>query len=164
VLVGAMNPCPCGFATDVRRECRCTPQQTARYRARLSGPLRDRVDLIVDVPALPPDALGGPGTSVMPETSAVVRARVIRARECQTTRYARDGLRTNAELTAGLTGKYCETDPAGQRLLHAAVAHLALSARAYDRVRKVARTIADLAGESRVTGDHLAEALQFRVS
>ena len=100
VLVGAMNPCPCGFATDPARECRCTPQQVARYRSRLSGPLRDRLDLTVDVPALPPDVLGAlGGTTAVAEPSAAVRERVVSARARQSVRYASDGLRTNAELT-----------------------------------------------------------------
>jgi magnesium chelatase family protein len=160
VLAGAMNPCPCGFAGDPDRECRCTPPQIERYRSRLSGPLRDRLDLTVDVPALPPDTLGqiAPG-----ESSAAVRARVVAARERQRERYAEDALRTNAELTPALMVRHCALDRFGLRLLNAAVKRLALSARGYDRVRKVARTIADLAGSERVEADHMAEALQFRM-
>jgi magnesium chelatase family protein len=160
VLVGAMNPCPCGFAGDDRRECRCTPEQIARYRSKLSGPLRDRLDLTVEVPALPPDVLG---TTAGGESSADVRARVVAARELQMARYERDGLHTNAELTPSLMARCCTLDRAGLRMLSAAVQHLALSARGYDRVRKVARTIADLAGADTVGGDHVAEALQFRM-
>jgi len=161
VLVGAMNPCPCGFADDPNRECRCTPQQIARYRGRLSGPLRDRLDLTVDVPALPPDVLGASSSG---ESSAAVRARVVAARERQRVRYAPDKLRTNAELTPALMARYCGLDRSGMRLLSTAVQRLALSARGYDRVRKVGRTIADLAGADRIGADHVAEALQFRVS
>ena len=163
VLVGAMNPCPCGFATDPARECRCTPQQVARYRSRLSGPLRDRLDLTVDVPALPPDVLGASGRATVPESSVAVRERVVRARERQSARYSSDSLRTNAELTPALMARHCGTDAAGRRLLESAVARLTLSARAYDRVHKVARTIADLDGADHILGDHLAEALQFRM-
>jgi magnesium chelatase family protein len=165
VLVGAMNPCPCGFATDPVRECRCTPQQIARYRGRLSGPLRDRLDLTVDVPALPPDVLNEirETSTASRESSAAVRARVVAARGRQSQRYADDGVRTNAELTPSLMARYCGTDAAGRRLLESAVRHLALSARAYDRVHKVARTIADLAGVEQVQADHVAEALQFRM-
>jgi magnesium chelatase family protein len=160
VLVGAMNPCPCGFAGDAGRECRCTPQQVARYRSKLSGPLRDRLDLTVEVPALPPDVLGATAGG---ESSADVRARVVAARERQRARYESDGAHTNAELTPSLMAQYCRLDPAGIRMLSTAVRHLALSARGYDRVRKVARTIADLAGADEAGADHVAEALQFRM-
>jgi len=160
MLVGAMNPCPCGFLGDTVRECRCTPQQIARYRDRLSGPLRDRLDLTVDVPALPPTALS---TADGGESSAIVRARVVAARDRQRERYAGDDIRTNAELTPAQMGRYCALDTNGRRLLDSALVRMQLSARGYDRVRKVARTIADLAGEHCIAADHLAEALQFRL-
>jgi magnesium chelatase family protein len=160
MLVGAMNPCPCGFLGDEARECRCTPQQVARYRSRLSGPLRDRLDLTIDVPALPPTFLG---SSSAGEPSSSVRPRVIAARARQRERYASQSVRTNAELSAALIGRHCAIDHSGMRLLIAAVSRLALSARAFDRVRKVARTIADLAGEAAISSDHLAEALQYRI-
>jgi len=160
MLVGAMNPCPCGFAGDLARGCRCTPTQFARYRDRLSGPLRDRLDLTVEVPALPLDALSQDAGG---ECSADVRARVVAARARQTARYAGHGIATNAELTPGLMNDYCATDRAALRVLQAAMKKLSLSARGYDRVRKVARTIADLAGDERLRADHLAEALQFRM-
>ena len=161
MLVGAMNPCPCGFATDPSRECRCTPRELARYRERLSGPLRDRLDLTVEVPAVPFDVLsdGEP----CGESSADVRARVVEARTRQTERYAEHGIATNAQLTPSLMAAYCGTDRAALRLLQTAMRQMSLSARGYDRVRKVARTIADLAGDDRVAADHLAEALQFRM-
>jgi magnesium chelatase family protein len=160
VLVGAMNPCPCGYAGEPERECRCTPDQVARYRGRLSGPLRDRLDLTVEVPAVPPDlvGVGPPG-----EPSSAVRARVVSARERQTTRFAAEGLRTNGELTPSLLARWCRGDEPAQRLLAAAVRRFGLSARGYDRVRKVARTIADLAGDESISADHVAEALQFRL-
>jgi magnesium chelatase family protein len=161
VLVGAMNPCPCGFAGDPNRECRCTPQQIARYRSRLSGPLRDRLDLTVEVPAVPPDTLGQATSG--DESSASVRVRVLAARERQRARYCGAPVRTNAELTPALLARHCSLDRSGASLLAAAVTRLALSARAYDRVRKVARTIADLSGSETVDADHLAEALQFRM-
>jgi magnesium chelatase family protein len=159
MLVGAMNPCPCGFLEDAVRECRCTPQQVARYRSRLSGPLRDRLDLTVEVPALPPSSLAT-GTG---EPSTSVRARVMLARERQRDRHIAGGIRTNAELSPALMAQYCPLDSRATRLLDAAVARMALSARAYDRVRKVARTIADLEGTADIAADHVAEALQFRM-
>jgi magnesium chelatase family protein len=161
VLVGAMNPCPCGYAGDARRDCRCTPQQIDRYRSRLSGPLRDRLDLTIEVAALSPDAISDIGSG---EPSAAIRARVMAARERQRARYGPDGPRANRLLTPSLVSRYCRPDPAGGRLLSAAVERLGLSARGYDRVRKVARTIADLEGVEQVTGHHIAEALQFRMS
>jgi magnesium chelatase family protein len=115
----------------------------------------------VDVPALPPDILGGGAATGEP--SAPVRDRVLEARARQRARYAADGIRLNAELAPGLMAHYCGTDGAGRRILELAVHRLALSARAYDRVRKVARTIADLAGMEVIAADHLAEALQFRM-
>jgi len=163
MLVGAMNPCPCGFLGDGgggRRECRCTPQQVARYRDRLSGPLRDRLDLTVDVPAVPPDLLGAVDVG---EPSESIRARVVDARARQADRYSHDRLRANAELTPRLMRTHCALDRAGVRVLDAAVRRLSLSARAYDRVRKVARTIADLDGAAAIAADHVAEALQFRM-
>jgi magnesium chelatase family protein len=160
MLVGAMNPCPCGYLGDAVRECRCTPQQVARYRDKLSGPLRDRLDLSVEVPALTREALTAEETG---EPSALVRARVIAAREIQQARYADDGIRTNADLPAQSLGRYCALDRRAMGVLNTAVTRLALSARAYDRVRKVARTIADLEGAAAISADHLAEALQFRL-
>ncbi len=159
MLVGAMNPCPCGYLGDTWRECRCTPQQVARYRDRLSGPLRDRLDLVVDVPALPPDILTAEAQG---EASAVVRERVVAARARQRDRYSGSAIRTNAELTPSLAARHCALDRAGARLMQASVSRLGLSARGYDRVRAVSRTIADLDGADTISADHLAEALQFR--
>ena len=160
VLVGAMNPCPCGFAGDDRRPCRCTPTQIAKYQSRLSGPLRDRIDLIVDVPAVPVGAIvdGAAG-----EASALVRDRVIAARRAQQARYGDAEPRTNSALRGSRVAKFCRTDSKARQLLRRAVEQLGLSARGYDRVLKVARTVADLAGDEGVTSEHVAEALQFRL-
>lgn len=160
VLVGAMNPCPCGFADVPEQVCRCTPLQVARYRSRLSGPLRDRLDLTVDVPAVPPDLLESDVHAG--ESSAVVRARVLAAREIQRTRYAGAGIRTNAELTPSLMREVCVLDRSAVRLLVTAARRLGLSARGFERVRRVARTVADLAGAPAPSAEHVAEALQFR--
>ncbi|HZP47977.1 MAG TPA: YifB family Mg chelatase-like AAA ATPase [Vicinamibacterales bacterium] len=160
ILVGAMNPCPCGYATDPRRACRCTPQQTIKYRSRLSGPLRDRLDLTVDVPAVDASALE---STAVGEASAGVRERVVAARGRQRDRYAGAPV-VNAALTPAAMRIHCVLDPPAARLLKTAADRMSLSARAYDRVRKVARTIADLAGDDRIGADHVGEALQFRMA
>jgi len=134
--------------------------QIARYHERLSGPLRDRLDMTVEVPALPPEALqdGVPG-----ESSLAVRARVAAARQRQHQRYQGTRVRTNAELVPALMARWCALDADGRRLLAAATRRLSMSARGYDRVRKLARTIADLDRADAIGVDHVAEALQFRM-
>jgi magnesium chelatase family protein len=152
-LVAAMNPCPCGHLGEAR--CRCTPDQVARYRSKLSGPLLDRIDLHIEVPALVEDELQGRADG---ESSATVRARVSAARAAQR---ARQGKPNNRLATKDID-KLCAPDEAGAQLLKQAIARLNLSARAYHRVLKVARTIADLAGAERVTSAHVAEAIHYR--
>jgi magnesium chelatase family protein len=157
VLVAAMNPCPCGYYGDKKRECRCTPQQTARYHGRLSGPLRDRIDLIVEVDAVPITELTeGPAG----EPSAAVRERVLAARRRQSVRSVRAPV--NASLAGAELKRVAPLDPAGRRLLERSAERLHMSARAFHRVIRVARTIADLAGASAITTEHLGEALQYR--
>lgn len=155
MLIGAMNPCPCGYLGDAVRPCRCAPLQIARYASRLSGPLRDRMDLTVGVSALPARELIG---SVPGEGSDQVRARVVAARERQ---MARDG-RLNARLQGRELRARTTLDAAARRMFDGALTRLALTARGHDRVLRVARTIADLDGAEHVGSDHLAEALQFR--
>ena len=160
VLVAAMNPCPCGFLGDDRRACRCTPAQIATYRGRISGPLRDRLDLIVPVPAVPVHAIADtqPG-----ETTAVVRERVSVARNAQHTRYGGITARTNADLRGAVVSRFCMPTPAGKALLRKAIERLNLTARGYERVLKVARTIADLEGSEIIDTEHVGEALQYRM-
>ncbi len=160
LLIGAMNPCPCGMRGHPARECRCTPLQVSRYCGRLSGPLRDRIDLIVDVPAVPAGPLAATAAG---EPSGSVRTRVEAARAVQAERHARGAARVNADLDGPALARWCALDAAGSRLLASAADRLALSPRAYDRVLKVARTIADLAADEYVRGEHLAEAIQYRV-
>jgi magnesium chelatase family protein len=154
MLVAAMNPCPCGHHGAGTRRCRCTAHELVTYRRRISGPLLDRIDLHVDVPAVAPSLLGTGGAT----PSAQVRERVVRARAAQAAR----GKRTNARLRGGELRRFCALDDAGRRLLHAAVERLGLSARAHDKVLRVARTIADLEGAGAVRPDHVAEAIQYR--
>ena len=159
MLVAAMNPCPCGYFTDRVRPCACTPTQIQRYRARVSGPLLDRIDLHLEVPAVP---FGDLASDCAREDSASVRARVASARARQQDRYKGDSLFCNAQLRPRLLKRYCEIGPESRGLIEHAMARLGLSARAYHRILKVARTIADLADEERVLPGHVAEAIQYR--
>ena len=160
MLAATMNPCPCGYLGDPSRECRCTPQQIDRYRDRLSGPLRDRIDLSVHVPAVPFRTLTEAGHA---ECSAFVRRRVAEARRRQIERGAPRDTRLNARLEGRALVRHCALDPAGLRVLDAASRRFHLTARSCHRLMKVARTIADLAGVERITPEHMAEAVQFRL-
>ncbi|MGH8516428.1 MAG: YifB family Mg chelatase-like AAA ATPase [Panacagrimonas sp.] len=158
-LVAAMNPCPCGYLGDPSGRCRCTPDQVARYRARLSGPLLDRIDLQLFVPRVEREVLIGHGSRALSaESSAMVRARVMQAADRQQRRAAKP----NAQLGAREIERDCVIDEPTRRLLEAAMARLGLSARAFHRVLKVSRTIADLAGAGDLASAHVAEALRLR--
>ena len=154
-LVAAMNPCPCGFLGDPNGRCHCTPDQVARYRRRISGPLLDRIDLQVEVPAVPQEDLA---RGVHGEPSAAIRERVAAARARQLERQGRP----NAALAAREMDRHCAPDTGGATVLKQAISRLGLSARAYHRVLKVARTIADLAKASTLAAAHVAEAIQYR--
>ena len=154
-LVAAMNPCPCGYLGHYSARCRCTPDQIARYRARISGPLLDRIDMQIEVPAVDPQDLS---RNVHGESSAQVRARASAAYALQMTRQAKP----NAQLGTREIDRYCAIDESGAALLKQAIARLGLSARGYHRCLKLARTIADLAGVKAIAPAHIAEAIQYR--
>jgi len=158
-LIAAMNPCPCGYATDPDRPCMCTPVQTLNYRKRLSGPLLDRIDLMVNVPKVPTDRLVDlePG-----ECSVDIRRRVQAARDRQRARFGELGIVTNAELSSDHVRRFIQPTEAARHLLAQAVDTYRLSARVYFRILKVSQTIADIAGVDQVDVPHLAEALQYR--
>ncbi|MBI2890958.1 MAG: YifB family Mg chelatase-like AAA ATPase [Nitrospirae bacterium] len=159
MLVAASNPCPCGFLNDNERACTCNPAQVQKYRSKLSGPLMDRIDLHIEVPTVPFKELSGlsPG-----EPSTVIRERVETARRRQAERFAGKRVYANAQMGSRLIKKYCEPREEGRRLLESAMEKFKLSARAYTRILKVARTIADLAGSEDLEPTHLSEAVQYR--
>jgi len=160
MLIAAMNPCPCGYFGDPQRECRCTPAQIERYRNRISGPLLDRIDIHVEAPAVAFKELSGTGHG---EPSASIRSRVEQARAVQGNRFAGSKkTASNARMSHSQIKKFCTLDAASTELLRHAMEDLHLSARAYDRILKVARTIADLAGSPSIASNHIGEAIQYR--
>ena len=159
MLVAAMNPCPCGFYGDPTKECSCSALQVQRYRTRISGPLLDRIDIQVEVPAVRYRELADRAAG---ESSAEIRARVDAARAIQLTRFRGRAIFCNAQMSARDLRRHCQPDAAAERLLEDAMTKLGLSARAYTRILKVARTIADLGGATDITSAHVAEAIQYR--
>jgi magnesium chelatase family protein len=162
MLVCSMNPCPCGYWNDPTHECRCTPPQIQRYVGRVSGPLLDRIDIHVDVPAVRFKELTGRGVGPEPEPSASIRERVVRARQRQRERFESEGIFSNAQMSPRLIRRYCRIDAESERMLEAAMTRQGLSARAYDRILKVSRTIADLEGKDEINATHVAEAVGYR--
>jgi magnesium chelatase family protein len=154
-LVGALNPCACGYLGHPGGKCRCTPDQVARYRSRISGPLLDRIDLQIEVPSLPQEDLTRQAHG---ESSATVRTRVATARERALARQDKP----NTRLATREIDKHCKPDEKGEALLKQAISRMGLSARAYHRILKVARTIADLGGVQEIAAAHIAEAIQYR--
>jgi magnesium chelatase family protein len=155
----APQECPCGFFNDANHECICSPLQISRYLAKISGPLLDRIDLQIEVAALTPDEI----TSTTPgEPSSSIRERVESARQIQRERFRRSSAQCNAEMTSRQLRRWCELDASSRRLIEQAIARLGPSARAYDRVLKVARTIADLAATEHIDSAHVAEAVHYR--
>ena len=159
MLVASMNPCPCGYYGSKQRACRCSQHEIRRYLDRVSGPLLDRIDIQIEVDAVPVKEIN---QSRPAESSTQVAERVRRAREIQQERYRLDGIHCNAQLDARLSRRYCELTPEATQVLHMAVDRMGMSMRAYGRVLKVARSIADLAGEDRIATPHVAEAIQYR--
>ncbi len=159
MLVCAMNPCPCGYLGDEQKECLCTPPMVQRYRAKLSGPLLDRIDIHCEVPRVRFSELSGARCG---EGSVEVKRRVDRARGIQKERFRGTGIFSNARMTSRQTRRYCKIDGESTALLEAAIERLGLSARAYTRILKVARTIADLDQSDRILSHHIAEAIQYR--
>lgn len=159
MLVAAMNPCPCGYLGDPRHACRCRPADVVRYRQKISGPLLDRFDLLIEVPPVDPAQLLNKPDG---ESSAAILERVLAARERQRIRYEGTGVSCNARLSSKQLRQYCPLSPSQQQILLSAVEQLGLSARAFDRILRVARTIADLAGHDTPTDTDLYDAIQFR--
>ena len=155
-----MQPCPCGYFGDLKRECRCSPVQVQRYRQRISGPLLDRIDLHIEVPAIDYREMSSQHAV---EQSAAIRARVGQARERQPTRFRSDKKTScNARMTPRALKQHCKLSDESQELIRVAMTDLNLSARAYDRILKVSRTIADLDAAEAISPEHVSEAIQYR--
>jgi len=161
MLATAMNPCPCGFHNDRTRECRCTPPMIQRYISKISGPLMDRIDIHIDVPAVNYKEMRSPSS---PEDSSQIRDRVIRARQAQLDRFAanRAKMYCDAQMSSSLIRTHCDLTGDCERLLERAMTQQGLSARAHDRILKVARTVADLESAPAIEPKHIAEAIQYK--
>ena len=159
MMVGSLNPCPCGYASDPGSQCSCTPNQITKYQKKISGPLLDRIDLVAEVPRVKFDHLTA---ETFVEPSSAVRDRVAAARERQLQRFQDRGIISNAEMALKDLKAFCQLDEAGLNLVRSAVQRHRLSARAYHRLLKVSRTIADLEGSDRIEQRHIAEALTYR--
>jgi magnesium chelatase family protein len=160
MLAAAMNPCPCGYYTDPNKECTCTPPLIQKYMAKISGPLLDRIDIHIEVPAVKYKDLSKEEKS---EPSTNIRERVITAREIQLNRYKEiPNVFNNGDMSSKEVRQYCKLDSSGEELLKMAMTKLGLSARAYDRIQKVSRTIADLDQSEQIQPQHISEAIQYR--
>lgn len=161
MLVAAMNPCPCGNFNNPQQQCRCTPLQIDRYVGRISGPLLDRIDIHIDVPAVRFKDLRG-GAAANGETSHAMRARIVAARDVQRQRLNSNGVFSNAQMSSKQIQNFCALDDESEKMLESAMRRLGLSARAHDRILKVSRTIADLDSSPEIKPAHLAEAVNYR--
>ena len=162
MLVAAANPCPCGYRSDPRRSCNCTPPQIEKYMNKISGPLLDRIDIHIEVPAVPFEELQGKATATEGTTSEMMREEVVRARERQAERFKGTKTRYNAQMSSRDVRKFCALDKACQQMLRHSVEEMGLSARAHDKILRVSRTIADIAGDQAIDEMHLAEAIGYR--
>ncbi|MEM2963756.1 MAG: ATP-binding protein [Candidatus Anstonellales archaeon] len=153
------NPCPCGYFGDSRHQCTCTPSQIHRYRQRVSGPLLDRIDIHVEVPAVPYKDLSNDYAG---EPSCIIKERVQKAREIQIKRFKKDNIYSNAKMRSRHIKRYCQLSTDAREIIETAMHRLGLSARAYTRILKVSRTIADLVGSDDIKAEHVAEAIQYR--
>ena len=154
-----MNPCPCGYYTDPKKACRCSTTQIQHYLGKISGPLLDRIDIHIEVPAIKYKELSEVKDA---ESSAAIKARVEKARAIQRERFKSEGIFYNAQMNSKLIKKYCVLENEAKELLKMAMTELGLSARAYDKILKVSRTIADLAGSDAILAEHISEAIQYR--
>ena len=159
MFVASMNPCPCGYYSSSDKECTCTPQAISKYMGKISGPLLDRIDIQIEVSPVKYEKLGN---EELPETSSQIKERVNRAKQIQIERYKKENIYANSSLTPKLISKYCKLEEDSKALLEKAFNKLGLSARAYGRILKVARTIADLEGSEQIKKVHIAEAIQYR--
>jgi magnesium chelatase family protein len=159
MLVCSMNPCPCGFLTDPKKECHCTPPRIQKYLSKISGPLLDRIDIHIEVPPVKYKELSDESSC---EKSETIKQRVMAARGIQLARLKYDGIFSNSQMSHKLIRKYCRLDEPSQNLLKTAITEMGFSARCYDKILKVSRTIADLEGKENINSDHISEAIQYR--
>jgi magnesium chelatase family protein len=162
MLVAAANPCPCGYRSDPRRSCNCTPPQIEKYTNKISGPLLDRIDIQIEVPAVPFEELQGNSKTKVGTSSEQMRVEVERARERQADRFTNSSTRYNAQMSSRDVRKFCELNKSCQQMLRHSVEEMGLSARAHDKILRVSRTIADIAGDDSIEEMHLAEAIGYR--
>jgi len=159
MLVCAMNPCPCGYLTDTKKECHCTPNQIQKYMSKVSGPLLDRIDIHIEVPSVKYKDLSDESSG---EKSETIRERVKIARDIQLKRFKEDRIYSNSHMSYKMVKKYCKLDDASRDLLKIAITELGFSARCYDKILRVSRTIADLEGKPYICAAHVSEAIQYR--
>ena len=159
MLVAAMNPCPCGYRGDPKRQCKCNPMQVERYTARISGPLLDRLDIHIEVPPVPFRQLSDQTTGT---TSDQMKAAVLSAREVQYQRFGKSSLRLNGRMTPSQIRKHCKLESDAESLLKSAMEEMGLSARAHDKILRIGRTIADLEHSDKIQANHLSEAINYR--